>query len=113
MKQIKSILALLLIASCLQAGEVKKTFSYSLPNIVANNTKIRSFHGIKSEQEYALLVIKKFDELILKLNGYEEKYLVKKVRDTFKEKYIITNSDIITIHKNVNESIKLRLDKNK
>jgi hypothetical protein len=110
---LKSIVIIAAIAISLFAKEAPNQFTFSSPNYLANDTEVRSYDSLKSEQESVASILISFKSMIEALDGFEEKYVVVELRNQFRNKYLIEERDIINIDRNLNKAIKQKIDSKK
>jgi hypothetical protein len=106
MKYLQIGLLVILLHNAVYANEGKYEIKYKLPdaNELNYDTKIRSFQVLKKEQSQVKQIINKMNELIIITKGYEEVEVLRELKNLFRDKYLITNTDIIEIDRKLNET---------
>lgn len=73
-----------------------------------NQTDFRNLESLKDEQGKIKEIIVKFEILEESLTGFEDKFVVNKVKQEFMNKYLINNSDLLLIKTRINQQIKIK-----
>ncbi len=81
-------------------------FIANVQPMLMNETVIKDSEYLKDHYEEISLILRSFSSLERNLNGYEEKKVVTNLKNFFKDKYLLTQADLIQIKKNLNEVIK-------
>ena len=68
-------------------------------------TVVKDTEYLKSHYEELVLILKSFDSLEHNLRGYEERKVVSDLKNYFKDKYLLNQTDLIEIRNNLNEVI--------
>jgi hypothetical protein len=93
-----------------QEEEVKSTdgYDYVVPRLerLSYETTIKDTEYLKSHYEEIQTILVSFAALENNLMGYEEKSVVTNLKNYFKDKYLIRQTDLIKIRSNLNEIIK-------
>ncbi len=81
-------------------------FIANVQPMLMNETVIKDSEYLKDHYEEISLILRSFSSLERNLNGYEEKKVVTNLKNFFKDKYLLTQADLIQIKKNLNEVMK-------
>ena len=89
-------------------GKVVSEFDFkaSTQEALMHETVIKDSEYLKDHYQEIILVLRSFSSLERNLNGYEEKKVVTSLKNFFKDKYLINQTDLIQIKTNLNEVIK-------
>jgi hypothetical protein len=68
-------------------------------------TIVKDTEYLKSHYEELVLILKSFDSLEHNLRGYEERKVVSDLKNYFKDKYLLNQTDLMEIRNNLNEVI--------
>lgn len=71
-----------------------------------HETVIKDSEYLKTHYEELVLILKSFSSLEHNLRGYEERKVVSNLKNFFKDKYLLNQTDLIDIRNNLNEVIK-------
>jgi len=104
-----SILVTSLFSSTLTSQ--KNGFELQKQEKMHNQTSFRNMESVKLEQKRIKEILVKFEILEDSLTGFEDKLIVNRVKNEFKNKYLITNSDLILINTKINQEIKIKQNK--
>lgn len=88
--------------------EGQKDFELKNQEVLHSQTNFRNIEQLKKEQSRIHEIIHKFNVLEEALTGFEDKLIVNKIKNEFKNKYLVTNSDLILINKKINQAIKVK-----
>lgn len=80
-------------------------WSISEQDRVSSSTKIQNIEKLVNKNQEISVTILKLEELQERLRGYEEREIVVKLTNHFKQKYLIEETDILSIKNNLNKSI--------
>lgn len=83
-------------------------FTVKKQEMLRHDTKIRTEQTLKEEQDRIEEVIYNFNVLERSLLGFEERFIVNKVKEQFMNKYLIEQTDLLEINKNLNEVIEVK-----
>jgi hypothetical protein len=73
-----------------------------------NQTDFRSLESLKDEQFKIKEIIVKFEILEEALTGFEDKFVVNKIKQEFMNKYLIDKADLLLIKTRINQQIKIK-----
>lgn len=79
------------------------SFELSELELLPAETHVINAEYLKDHYQEVTLILKSFEGLERNLRGYEEKRVVTELKNFFRDKYLINQSDLIQIKKNLNE----------
>jgi len=82
---------------------ITPSFELSELELLPSETHIINPEYLKDHYQEVTLILKSFEGLERNLRGYEEKIVVTNLKNFFRDKYLINQSDLIQIKRNLNE----------
>jgi len=106
-------LMLCVIGYSLNASALQNQSNFTLEaqEKIHNQTKFRNLNVLKQEQDRIKEIIIKFEILEDSLTGFEDRFIVNKIKREFMNKYLIGKSDLLIINRKINQQIKIKEDK--
>ncbi len=87
---------------------IQPTINVSTVRPLASGTEVKDIEYLKKSFLLIRRILATFKALEADLTGFEEKQLITQVKNLFKDKYLITQSDLIEIKRNLNEALSIR-----
>jgi len=102
--------AVLLVSMNIEASVLKSQTDFKLKSQekLHNQTDFRTLESLKEEQEKIKEIILKFNILEEALTGFEDKFLINKIKTEFMNKYLIDKADLLLIKQRINQQIKIK-----
>lgn len=93
------------VPSTIIADSAEPDFTLATSGQLHHETVIKDTEYLKSHYEELTLILKSFASLEHNLRGYEERKVVSNLKNFFKDKYLLNQTDLMNIRNNLNEVI--------